>query len=212
MSERRDTEHIGAAIQAAVASVAAPPGLRARIAEERVREAPRRRRRQLILAPLVGALAAVVVTVLFAMGGGDPSLDDAAGVALRAPTQGPPAKDPSNPKFVSASIGGIQFPNYTWFAKRWSTVGARRDDLSGRDALTLTYRGAGKHLGYTVVDGKALQVPDSARRLTAKGGMRLAVVRRGDTLVVTWRERGHTCVLASRDMSVDEMVAFATWS
>ena len=61
------------------------------------------------------------------------------------------------------------------------------------------------------MDGKPLEVPSRARRLTAKG-MRLAVLRRGETLVATWREGGHTCVLASRDMSLDEIVAFATWS
>jgi hypothetical protein len=212
MSEHRDTEQIGAAIRAAVGGVEAPPSLRARVAEERLRDAPRRRRSQLILAPVVGTATAAVVVGVFTLSGGAPSLDDAAAAALRQPTQGPPAKDTRDARFVQASIGGVQFPNYTWYAKRWSTVGARRDELSGRDALTLSYRGGrGQRLGYTVVDGKPLSVPDGARRLSAKG-IRLAVVRREGTLIVTWQEGGHTCVLASRDMSVKELVAFATWS
>jgi hypothetical protein len=211
MSEQRDTEQIGAAIRAAVASVEAPPNLRARIAKEQLREAPRRRRRALIVAPLAGALAAAVVTVVFAFGGSGPTLDEAGAAALRAPTQGPPAKDESDPRFVKASIGGVQFPNYTWFAKRWSTVGVREDELSGRKALTLTYRGAGMHLGYTIVDGKPLSVPDGARRVVVKG-KQYAVVRQDGRLVVAWEEQGHTCVLASRDMTARQMMAFAAWS
>ena len=166
----------------------------------------------MVLIPLAGAAAAIAIVIaVFAVGGRDPTLGEATRAALRAPTQAPPEKDPRNARFVRASIGGVQFPNYTWFAKRWSTVGARRDELSGRDALTLTYRAGDRRLGYTVVDGKPLAVPSGARRLTVKG-MRLAVLRRGKTVVVTWREGGHTCVLASRDMGVNEMVAFATWS
>ena len=166
----------------------------------------------MVLIPLAGAAAAIAIVIaVFAVGGRDPTLGEATRAALRAPTQAPPEKDPRNARFVRASIGGVQFPNYTWFAKRWSTVGARRDELSGRDALTLTYRAGDRRLGYTVVDGKPLDVPSGARRLTAKG-MHVAVLRRGKTLVVTWREGGHTCVLASRDMGLNEMVAFATWS
>jgi hypothetical protein len=212
MTELRDTEQVGAAIRAAAGGVEAPATLRARIAEERLRKPARGRASRLMLLPLAGAAAAVAIVIaVLATGGGDPSLGDATRAALREPTQGPPAKDPRDARFVRASIGGVQFPNYTWYAKRWSTVGSHRDELSGRDALTLTYRAGNRRLGYTIVDGKPLDVPSGARRVTAKG-MRLAVLRRGGTLVITWREGGHTCVLASRNMSVDEMVAFASWS
>jgi hypothetical protein len=209
VTELRDSEQVGAAIREAAARVEAPASLRARFAEERPRKRARRQTLRLVVLPLTAAAAAIAIVL--AAGGRDPTLRDAASTALRAPTQAPPEKDSRNARFVKASIGGVRFPNYTWYAKRWSTVGSRRDELSGRDVLTLTYRAGDRRLGYTVVDGKPLDVPSGARRLTAKG-KRLAVLRRGKALVVTWREGGHTCVLASRDMGVDAMVDFATWS
>jgi hypothetical protein len=112
---------------------------------------------------------------------------------------------------VRAEIGGVRFPNYTWYAKRWRTVGARKDELSGRDALTLVYRDGGRRVGYTIVDGEPLELPAGARRVSRKG-KDLAVLRRGGALVLTWRQGGHTCVLASRELDLDELAAFATWS
>ena len=90
-----DTEAIGLAIQAAARTVEAPPRLRARIAEERLRSgrrAPARRRR---FAPpaLAAGLAAVAIAVALALtglpggGAGAPSVDDAVALALSPPTQ-----------------------------------------------------------------------------------------------------------------------------
>jgi hypothetical protein len=214
VSDHRDTEQIGAAIRAAVGTVEAPASLRARIAEDRLQEPPRRPASRRLLIPLAAAAAAVAVAATIAIvltSGGPPTISEAAQAALRSPTEPPPAKDSRDERYVRARIGGVQFPNYGWFEKDWKTVGARRAELSGRDALTVSYRGEGGHIGYTVVDGDPLDVPERARQLTAKG-LRLAAFRDGDAVVLTWRAKGHTCVLASRDLDVDRLVAFATWS
>jgi hypothetical protein len=213
MNGDRESERIGAAIRAAAGTVEAPPKLRARVAEERLGEAPRRGTSRRLLPALAGAaaVAAAIAIALVVAGGGGPTISDAAQAALREPTGPAPAKDPRDKRFVRAEIGGVRFPNYTWYAKSWTTVGARRDELSGREALTLVYRGGGKRVGYTIVDGDPLDVPAGARRVSAKGDG-YDVFRRGETLIVTWREGGHTCVLASRDLDEDRLVAFATWS
>ena len=77
-----------------------------------------------------------------------------------------------------------------------------------RGAFRLRYK-ASVDLRFTMDD--PLDVPDRARRLTAKG-LRLAAFRDGDAVVLTWRAKGHTCVLASRDLDVKRLLAFATWS
>jgi hypothetical protein len=211
VSERPDTERIGASISAAAQTVRAPHGLRERIEAEGRGAQPRRSPLVRVLVPAAGvaAVAAAVIAVLV-VGGGPPTIAETAEATLRAPTEPAPATDPRDDQLVQASIGGIQFPNYTWWEKDWRTVGARRDELSGRNALTVTYRGRDGRLGYTVVDGEALEVPADARRLEVKG-KRLATFRSDGATVLTWRERGHTCVLASRDLGVDRLVAFAAW-
>ena len=212
MSDQHDTEQIGAAIRAAAATVEAPAGLRARVAEERMQEPPRRRLAGRLLIPLAGAAAVAIAAIAFVVASsGPPTISETAEAALRTPTQPAPATDPRDDRYVRARIGNVQFPNYTWWEKDWKTVGARRDELSGRDVLTLSYRGGDAQIGYAVVDGDPLEVPENARRLRAKG-LRLAAFRDGDTTVVTWRAKGQTCVLASRELDVKRLVAFATWS
>jgi hypothetical protein len=210
----KDSERIGAAIRAAAATVEAPPRLRARIAEEELREAPgRRRTSRWVLIPALGAAAAVVAMAigLLTLGRGDaPSVADAAGLALRAPTQPAPRDDSRDERFLRAEIGGIRFPNYD-YRTDWATAGARRDEVSGRDALTVVYRKGAETFGYTVVDGDPLEVPAGVRRISAEG-LRLAVLRRDGALVVTWRQNGHTCVLAGRTANLDQLIAWANWS
>ena len=212
MSEHRDSDRIGAAISAAAQTVRAPDGLRERIeAEGRSAQAPRRALLGKLLVPAIGvaAVAAAALAVLV-LGGGAPTVAETAEAALRAPTDPAPATDPRDDQLLQASIGGVQFPNYTWWQKDWRTVGARRDELSGRDSLTLIYRGRDGRIGYTIVDGEPLEVPTGAHRIVVKG-KRLAALRRDGATILTWRESGHTCVLASRELGVKRLVAFAAW-
>lgn len=211
MSEHHDSDQTGAAIQAATQSVRAPDGLRARIEAEGRRQ-PRRAGLGRLLIPAAGVAAAAAIAIAIVLAtGGEPTISDAAKAALRPPTEPAPAKDPRDAKLVQASIGGLQFPNYGWWQKGWKTVGARHDELSGRDALTISYRGSDGRVGYTIVDGDPLEVPADARRIDVKG-KRLAAWRSDGTTVLTWREQGHTCVLASRELGVKRLVAFAAWS
>lgn len=205
---------IGRRIQELALEVEAPASLRTRLAAGQRTAAGRRRR--FALPALVGLAAlAAVLLVLVGLGGGGsraPSLDDAVALALAPPTAPAPAVDPTNMHLVRAQIGGITFPNYTYAWPKWSTTGARRDRVSGRDATTVFYRGPRGDVGYTIVDGRPLDPPSGARRVRA-GGVDLMVLRRDGATVVTWERDGHTCVLAGRGAGVErQLVRFAGWA
>jgi hypothetical protein len=210
MSQLSDSERIGAAIRAAVEDVEAPPRLRASVATQ-ARDQRSRRRWIAVPAFSAAAVAALVAVALLAIGtNGGPTIGDAAGLALRNPTLPPPAGQPRNERFLSAGVGRVQFPNYR-YSTPFHTTGARSDELNGRRARTVVYGLGAKRIGYTIVSGKPLPVPSGARRVS-HGGEEFAVLRRHGALVVTWREGGHTCVLASRTASLKRLVIWADWT
>jgi hypothetical protein len=211
--DRERAEALGGRIRELTGAIEAPPSLRRRVEERR---APRPRRRRIALpVGIAGAVAAAAVAVALVVGGGaaGPTVGDAAALALSRPTQPAPAIDTGDIHLVDASVDGIRFPNYEYQWSKWRTVGRRTDTISGRDATTVTYRGPLGDVGYTIVDGKPLDEPGSAKWVT-RDGLRLAVVRQGDATVVTWRRAGHTCVLAGRSGPgmEERLVSFAAWA
>ncbi len=216
MSEHENdtSEQTGAAIRAAAAQVSAPKELRARIARDRLRSAPRHRQRFRPAALIAGgsALAVVVVAlvILLAPGSpGAPSVADAAGMALSAPTRPAPATDAGDPRFIGTSVAGVRFPNYAYDSP-WRTVGGRIDALGHRRSQTVTYARGSVRVGYTIVDGQPLEAPPGARRADA-AGTPVWVVRLDGALVVSWERARHTCVLASRTATLPQMLRFVAW-
>jgi hypothetical protein len=212
-----DGEAIGRRIQELALEVEAPATLRMRLAEtQRATQRPARRRRRLASFGAVGvaALAALALVLAGVDGGGPgaPSVDDAVAVALAPATAPAPAVDPSDVQLVRAKVAGITFPNYAYAWPKWKTSGVRSDRLSGRASRTVVYRGPRGAVGYTIVDGEPLAVPEGARHERV-GGLDLAILRRDGATVVTWQRDGHTCVLAGRGAGVEEqLVKFATWT
>jgi hypothetical protein len=213
-----DSDAIGRRIHELALEIQAPATLRMRLADgRRATQTTGRGRRRFALPALGGlglAAVAAVVLVLAGVGGSAsaPSLDDAVALALAPPTKPAPAVDPASPQLVTAEVGGVTFPNYSYAWPRWTTKGARSDSVSGRDAITVVYRGPRGDVGYTIVDGKPLKAPDGARHVKA-GGLDLAVLHRDGATVVTWQRGGHTCVLAGRGAGVEQqLVQFATWT
>jgi hypothetical protein len=200
-----ETEPIARRIREAAAEVHAPQRLHAVVAEQTDRHRASRRRRLLATGGgAVGALAAVAVALVLVLGGGGPAIGDAAALALRPPTTGAPAVDPSDPGHVQAQVGGVRFPTY----ETWQAIGARTDDLGGRRAVTVAYRAGGGTVGYTIVGGAPLAVPgDAAWREI--GGFRVAVLRDRGEQVITWEQGGRTCILAGRPADVAAVLAEA---
>jgi hypothetical protein len=207
------SERIGAAIGAAAAQVGAPDDLRARITQDRLRGAhPRRRRLRPAALVAGGALVALVVALAIVLAPGSPgapSVADAAGVALSAPTRPAPGVDRADPRFVGASMAGIRFPNYAYDSS-WRTVGGRIDTLAHRPSQTVLYGLGRVRVGYTIVDGRPLGAPAGARRADADGTP-VWVASLDGALVVSWERAGHTCVLASRTVTLPQMLRFVAW-
>lgn len=193
------SDRIGEAIREAAQSVQAPPSLRESLAR------PRRRVRW-VFALGGGAIAAAVIVVVLSLGGG-PSVQDVAQAALNRPTQPAPAPEGH---YVDAEIAGIHFPDYeTDFG--WKAIGARRDTVDGRDALTVIYVKNGTGVHYTVVDGDTLPKPDGARVVDVQG-TDVALKRDGDVLIASWERDGHTCILATKAADEQQLLDLVVWS
>lgn len=200
-----DGDAIADQIQAASATVLAPHDLRRRIDRER-RLALRRRglrvRRVARAAAAVTAACAVAIAVFAAdLRSGDPSLADAARVALRAPTSTLPAGSREGPALRAPTIDGVAFSNFEYRTGNLRAIGVRQDRSRGRQVVIVSYAdGGGGRIAYGIVAAPALDVPAAARRVTYRG-MHFAVLHSGTATVVTWRRQGHTCILASREAS-----------
>ncbi len=206
-------EDIGASIRELSGQVSAPPQLRAAVARERLRRGPGARR-HVTRAPLlaVAACLAIAIAVSFALLGGSPEAPSAAqasALALRPATLSAPAVDTRNARFVARSVGTVRFPNYGYEAS-WPAVGARSDALSGRRATTVLYGKGAARVGYTIVDGRPLGVPASAPRARFER-IDARVIRRDGALAVVWQQGGHTCIVASRDAGLAQLLRFAAW-
>jgi len=194
------SERIGDAIREAAQSVQAPPSLRESLAR------PSRRPVRWVFALAGGAVAAAVIAVVLSLGGG-PSVQDVAQAALNRPTQPAPAADGH---YVDAQIAGIRFPDYeTDFG--WKAIGARRDTVDGRDALTVIYTKDGTGVHYTIVDGDTLPTPDGATVVDVRGTP-VALKRQGDTLTASWERAGHTCILATKAADEQQLLDLVNWS
>jgi hypothetical protein len=183
------------------AAVPAPPSLRARVGA--------------LAAPRLGALgvataaAAALFVLLILPGGGPdaPSVAQAAELAARGSTGGPPPRYDHAP-LLDREIGGIRFPR--WQERfGWRASGVRTDQLGGRRTATVYYRSEDGRLGYTIVDGAALTAP--AGRPAVRNGVEFRSFRSGERTVVTWRQKGHTCVLSGAGVGRRAMIQLAAW-
>jgi hypothetical protein len=211
MSHELDDARVADTIRAAAATVWAPNRLRRELAGQRSRRAGRRR--------TAGALAAAVVTALamvlaFARPSGDPgppSIVETASLALREPALPAPARDARTPALLRASADGVRFPNYAHGGLGWRAEGQRHARRGGRELVVVSYRhGRDVHAGYAIVGRPALRLAADGPTVV-RNGLRFAVLHEAGATIVTWRRSGRTCVLASRDASVEALLRIAAW-
>jgi hypothetical protein len=199
-------------VQAAVAQTRAPLSLRERIESDRKRARPARRRWALG-GSLIGAVGALALALVLATGGGGGglSVSEAAAFATRGPAAPAPAVDSAHPGLLRRSVGGVTYPS--WQDEfPWKASGARVDKSGDRRAVTVFYDNpAGERIGYTIVDGSALDEPSGSSM--QQDDEHYVALRRGDRTIVTWRRGGHTCILSGpAKISTDNLVALAAWS
>lgn len=240
MAESRgatDPEAVGAAIRKQAETVAAPERLRMAVARSQAETAPRPRRSRAFGFAIAasGALAALVLVFVLAQtggltSGGEQQVNEVASVAplpsgeafgpsphqkavqvALVPATGPvPGRSPENDRNLDAEVGGVYFPGYA-HGTEWEVLGLREgDEVDGRDAATVDFGDNNTRVGYTIVDSPFIEPPAGARQVTREG-IDFAVSEWGDLTVVTWERNGRTCILASRDADLDEMLGFASW-
>ena len=111
---------------------------------------------------------------------------------------------------LEAVVDDVAFPDWT-ASHGWQAVGQRSGKVDGREAKTVFYENdAGRRVGYTVISGAPIAIPDGRRRTV--GGTHVTLLRYEDAAVATWRARGQTCVLAATDVSGEDLAKLASWS
>jgi hypothetical protein len=206
-------EQVAAVEAVRAVEVEAPARLRARVDAER---APRTRPPRPARLALAGGFAAAVAVAILALvtglpeGAGGPSVAQAAVLAAR-PAAGPaPDRLADHPALLAADVEGVAFPSWDdEFA--WRAGGRRDDRLKGRDTTTVFYVKDGKRIGYTIVGGDALPVPEGARP-ARRGDVRLHVFEQGERTIVTWQRRGRTCVLSAVGVPAETLLKLAAWN
>jgi anti-sigma factor RsiW len=186
----------------------APSSLRARI--EGARPAPAAPRRRLGFgAALAGAAAAVVLALALTLpgGAGGPSVVEAAELSTRQPTE--PAPRAAGPTLLDASAEGLPFPDW---AERfgWRAIGERRDEIDGREAVTVFYSKEGRTIAYTIVSGDALDPPGDAGA-ARRADTRFRFLDDDGRTIVTWEREGHTCVLSGSGVETAKLLDLAAW-
>jgi hypothetical protein len=204
------SERAGVAIRDASAKVQAPASLRADIAAERLARPGRPRPTRWV--PLAAGVAAAVVAavLVFSFDPGTSSPTDVAaatGAALRPATGPAPV---ARGRVIDAHVGSVQFPNYS-YGLPYRATGVRHDTIAGRNAVTVFYSAGKQRVGYTVLDGKSLPVPSSARPVSFADFDAFAFSKNA-ARVITWRRDGHTCILASRTADEATMLQLAAWT
>jgi hypothetical protein len=165
------------------------------------RPKPVRRRRRLVprIAPRLAfggaVVAAAIVALVIALGRGaaEPTVADAAGVALQPPTGPAPARFDGSRAQLAAEVDGVRFPDFRP-AYGWRAAGVRRDTVDGRDATVVYYRKGERRLAYVIVSGSGLPPPSGAGGAVRRG-VTYQALRAGGQPAVTWRRVGHTCLL-----------------
>jgi hypothetical protein len=193
--------------------VGAPGSLRARIealgTPRRARIAWRWRPAFAIPGATAIALAAAAVVVL--VGGGSsapPTVAATVRLTLAAATLPAPSADRTADGYLSLKTGGIRFPDWSR-TDQWRASGARTDTLDGRRVVTVFYTAHGTRVGYAIVSGSPLTVPPARRTVWSAGSQYTLTSVRGARLV-TWRQHGHTCVLAGRSVAFATLLKLAT--
>jgi anti-sigma factor RsiW len=191
----------------------APAALHARIRElTDGAAAPWRaaRWRRPLFIPAATALAVAIAALVVLIGGAGttkPTIPETARLALAAATSPAPGEDAAHRNQLRLAVDGIAFPYYER-ADGWTATGARSDRLQGRRVVTVFYRGHGMRVGYAIVSGAPL--PNSGGRAVRRFGVAYWLHQVDGAQLVSWRQAGHTCVIAGRSVSQSTLVSLAS--
>ena len=198
-----------ARLRAAIERAAPPPPLGLRVERQiaRAREKRAHRRRMSVGGFALAGGLGLAVAVLALPAGTQPSIEQAVSVAAAAPLAPAPTVDRADPRRLTAHVDDVWFPS--WRSLRWRAVARSSETVAGSPALTVHYaRGDGVRIAYTIVR-RTLPWPDRARVVTSNW-TKLYVYADREQRLVTWRERGHQCVIAApRSLPASTLLALS---
>jgi hypothetical protein len=197
--------------------VRAPRELHGRIEAMVAERAPARARRPAAIrwglagAPLLCAIAVVLIVVLSSVSGGSPlTLRTAVALTMRPQTLSAPARNPHDRTELAANVEGVPFP-YWEDRFGWRSTGERVDRVGGRTVRTVFY--ATSHhewLGYAIVAGSpAPRVTGGV--LIHRDGNSYRLTHEAGVEVVTWLRDGRLCVVAGHRVSSATLLSLASW-
>jgi hypothetical protein len=207
LTEMVAAQGVALAALSSTASVRAPASLRARVGPER-RPARRGFGRMLVPATTGLVAAVLVIAAVLLVPRNGPSVGEVAELGQLRPTAGAPARVPGTPQLLAVKVADVPFPNYT-VKFGWRPEGQREDRPSGRHATTVFYDKGSRTIAYTIVSGDSLKRPTGTT--TTRGGVEYTTLKHDARTVVTWKRRGHTCVLSSTNVGGAELVKLADW-
>jgi hypothetical protein len=192
------------------ANLGAPASLRAGIVAERERgRRPAHPRRLGVGGAIAAVAAAGVLALLLALpgGAGSPTVVEASELAELPPTGAAPQSDGAGRLAVDAF--GLPFPDWApGFG--WRAAGVRRDEIDGRDAVTVFYEKGGRRIAYTVVSGDRIDPPAGAAS-TMRAATRLSYLDDRGRPIVTWEREGLTCILSGEGVPRGVLLDLAAW-
>ena len=172
----------------------------------------RHRLRALRMPALAAALAAAVIAALVLVSQPtSPSVASAAGLGM-LPAEGPaPARFADSPDepLLAGGIEGVAFPDWHEVFG-WHARGARDDMVDGRETRTVFYVHMGHRIGYTIVAGATLEVPEGAE-IVRRNGVEIALLRDGPRDIAVFVRDGLTCILSGEVMERATLVKLAAW-
>jgi hypothetical protein len=84
------------------------------------------------------------------------------------------------------------------------------DVIEGRQARTVFYEHMGHRVGYTIVAGETLDIPEGAE-IVRRNGVEIALFRDGPRAVAVFVRDGLTCILSGEVLDRMTLVTLASW-
>jgi hypothetical protein len=169
----------------------------------------RDRLRSLRMPALAAGFAALVVAaVVFVPQANSPIVSSAAGLGMR-PAEGAAPPRLAGAPLLAGGVEGVAFPDWHE-AFGWHARGARDDVVDGRETRTVFYVHMGHRIGYTIVGGETLDVPEGAE-IVRRNGVEIALFRDGPRDIAVFVRDGLTCILSGEVLERETLVKLAAW-
>ena len=171
---------------------------------------PSRDRLRALRIPAVAAALAAVIVAAFVLvpQATSPSVVTAAGLGMLDAERAAAPRVADTP-VLADGVEGVAFPDWHEVFG-WHARGSRDDVIDGRPTRTVFYVHMGHRIGYTIVAGETLDLPDGAE-IVRRNGVEIALFRDGPRDVAVFVRDGLTCILSGEVLERATLVKLAAW-